>query len=188
MEVKIKYNIGYVDADWTMENGVMVVSPKIEKYEPTDGEIVTVTTKTGMSYTCFFNRYINGFIYSYGGLNHPFNKFFDCDFVCCSKQLKTIYPATEEEKKKLFDKLKEEGYEWKAETKELIKLKWQPKEGEEFWFPLYYTSPFDFKPLKSLLDKGRDKAILAKGWCFKTREECKEFCNRLNDVINSLKP
>ena len=35
---------------------------------------------------------------------------------------------TEEEKKKIFDKLAEEGYEWKADTKELVTLKWKPKE------------------------------------------------------------
>ena len=31
MEVRIKDNNGYVDADWTIEDGVMVVSPKVER-------------------------------------------------------------------------------------------------------------------------------------------------------------
>jgi hypothetical protein len=96
--------------------------------------------------------------------------------------------ATEEEKKKLFDKLAEEGYEFDFEKKELVKLKWKPKEGEEFWFPLYYASPSGLKPIKSMLNKERDKEILDKGWVFKTKEECQGFCNRLNNAINSVKP
>ena len=63
-----------------------------------------------------------------------------------------------------------------------------PKEGEEIWLPLYYASPSEFGPIKSLLNKGRDKAILDKGWCFKTEEECQAFCDRLNEVVNSVKP
>ena len=40
MEVRIKDNNGYVDADWTIEDGVMIVSPKVEKFEPKDGDVV----------------------------------------------------------------------------------------------------------------------------------------------------
>ena len=39
-----------------------------------------------------------------------------------------------------------------------------------------------------MLNKGRDKEILEKGWVFKTKEECQVFCNRLNNAINSVKP
>lgn len=187
MELKIEIDGKIMEAAIKVVDDTMVVSPKIEKYEPTDGEIVTVTTKTGMSYTCFFNRYVNGCIYSYGGLNHPFNKFFDCDFVCCSKQLKTIYPATEEEKKKLFDKLKEEGYEWKAETKELVKLKWKPMTGQWYYTPAICNA--QFKVVKCEWNNDAvDVLYFGKGWAFRTKEECQEFCNRLNQAIEGIIP
>ena len=188
MEVKIKQGNEMLDATIEMVDGVMVVSPKEVKFEPKDGDVVTVTTKSGGNYTCFFKWNVIGNVYSYGGLNNLYNMLFDDELVCISEKLKTIYPATEGEKKKLFDKLKEEDLEWDAEKKELVKLKWNPKEGEEFWFPLYYASPSEFKPITSLLNKGRDKVILDKGWAFATKEECQEFCNRLNSCILSIKP
>ena len=185
MEVKIKDKDGYVEADWTIEDGTLVVSPKEVKYEPKDGDVVY--QKGSVEWVFIYKDCCTVEAHEYVALRLSDNKLFFPDGAHIG-YISTLKPATEEEKKKLFDKLAEEGYEWKADTKELVKLKWKPKEGEEFWFPLYYASPSDFKPLKSLLDKGRDKAILDKGWCFKTREECKEFCNRLNDVINSVKP
>ena len=188
MDLKIEIDGKIMEAAIKVVDDTMVVSPKIEKYEPKDGEIVTVTTKTGMSYTCFFNRYVNGCIYSYGGLNHLLNKFFDGDLVCCRSQLETIYPAAEGEKMKLFDKLKEEGYEWKPATKELVKLKWKPKEGELYWTPLFDVNElFDSFDL-TWREEREGLAILKRGWVFRTEEECQEFCNRLNDSINSVKP
>ena len=188
MEVKIKQGSEMLEATIEMVDGVMVVSPKEVKFEPKDGDVVTVTTETGGNYTCFFKGCVNGDVYSYGGLNNLYNMLFEIGLVCCNKRQKTIYPATEEEKKKLFDKLAEEGYDFDFDKMELVKLKWKPKEGEEFWLPLYYTAPVEFKPITSLLNKGRDKVILDKGWAFATKEECQEFCNRLNDAINQVKP
>ncbi len=190
MEVKIKDKYGYVDAVWTIEDGVMVVSPLVVNYTPKNGEIVTVTTETGGNYTCFFKRCVNGDVYSYGGLNNLYNMLFEIGLVCCSKELKTIYPATEEEKKKLFNKLKEEGYEFDFEKKELVKLKWRPKLGETYFSisgntqKLCIFRPFEHKWCNDSIDN----KLYELGRCFKTEEECHEFCNRLNDAINSIKP
>lgn len=186
MKVKIKYNIGYVDADWTVENGVMVVSPK-EKFEPKDGDVVTVTTEAGGSYTCFFQGCVNGDVYSYGGLNNLYNMLFEIGLVCCSKTQRTIYLATEEEKKKLFDKLAEEGWEWKADTKELVKLKWKPMTGQWYYIPAICNT--QFKVVKSeWSNDAMDVLYFGKGWAFRTKEECQEFCNRLNQAIEGIIP
>ena len=164
MEVKIKQGNEMLDATIEMVDGVMVVSPKVELFEPENGDIVT--TKNG-AHIFLCKDYIGeGDIYAY--LGYDFNT---CSWFKEGEWVAYRY-ATEEEKKKLFDKLKEEGYEWNPDTKEIVKLKWEPKEGEEFWLPLYYASPSEFKPIKSLLNKGRDKVILDKGWVFKTKEEC----------------
>lgn len=180
MEVRIKDNNGYVAADWTIEDGIMVVSPKVEKFEPKDGDVVSIDDGSQI-FVC--KNYLgHQSLYAYFGFYFESNCFYEEGHWSASRF------ATEEGKKKLFDKLSEEGYEWKADTKELVKLKWKPKEGEEFWLPLYYASPSEFKPITSLLNKERDKETLNKGWCFKIKEECQEFCNRLNDAINSVKP
>ena len=193
MEVKIKQGSEMLDATIEMVDGVMVVSPKEVKFEPKDGDVFCVDSL----YPCvgiIKDVYSNGkpdkdrLYFSVGYWIQ--SGYMQLETFCaCNRNTEPNYRhATEEEKKKLFAKLKEEGYEWNPDTKEIVKLKWEPKEGEEFWLPLYYASPAEFKPIKSLLNKGRDKAILDKGWCFKTKEECQEFCKRLNSCISSIKP
>lgn len=59
--------------------------------------------------------------YCYIGYDFEFNEFFDAD-VWEFERL-----ATEEEKQKLFDAIKENGYHWNAETKTLEKLPKLPK-------------------------------------------------------------
>ena len=186
MEVKIKDNNSYVDADWTIEDGVMVVSPKVEKFEPKDGDVVTVTNETGGNYTCFFKDCVNGDVYSYGGLNNLYNMLFEIGLVCCSKKLKTIHPATEEEKKLLFNKLKEEGYEWDAEKKKVVKIKWKPVLGEVYFRIEFVDHEFRYADWNWKNSTYEIKAYEG-GWCFKTKEKCQEFCNRLNDAINQVK-
>ena len=185
MEVKIKQGNEMMDATIEMVDGVMVVSPKEVKFEPKDGDVVF--QKGAFEWIFIYKDCCTVEAYEYVSLKLSDNKLYFPDGGHVG-YINTLIPATEEEKKKLFDKLAEEGYEWNPDTKEIIKLKWRPKEGEEFWLPLYYTAPVEFKPITSLLNKGRDKVILDKGWVFKTKEECQEFCNRLNDAINSVKP
>ena len=185
IEVKIKQGNEMLDATIEMVDGVMVVSPKEVKFEPKDGDVVY----SGGFYDFVFiyreNLTAEAFYYVSLFLKDNKIELPDGGHIGYVSQLR---PATEEEKKELFDKLAEEGYEWRPDTKELVRLKWKPKEGEEFWLPLYYTAPVEFKPITSLLNKGRDKVILDKGWCFKTEEECQEFCNRLNQAIEGIKP
>ena len=42
--------------------------------------------------------------------------------------------ATEEEKQLFFDKMKEKGLRWNAEEKKVEKIKWQPQNGERYFF------------------------------------------------------
>ena len=66
-------------------------------------------------------------------------------------------------------------------------VKFKPKYGDDYYTPIFdntYFVPFHCSWTESALGNARYE----KGLCFKTREECEEFCNRLNDVINSVKP
>lgn len=95
--------------------------------------------------------------------------------------------ATEEEKQKLFDKLKEEGLEFDFEKKELVKLRWKPKHSEEYFYPFF--DAFKFVTNSTEWDRETfDFKMLDMGWCFKTQEECEEFCKKLNDCISSINP
>lgn len=179
MEVKIKHGEEMLDATIEMVDGVMVVSPKIEKYEPKDGDVVF----SGSSLISIFKKMSSATsLASYAALsNGEFKKEFD--FWSASN----IRPATEEEKKELFDKLAEKGYEWKAETKELVKLKWKPSMYDPYYIPFYETC--EFIPMETNWNgRIKDNIRYNKGLCFKTEKECQEFCNRLNDAINQVKP
>lgn len=187
MEVRIKDNNGYVDADWTIEDGIMVVSPKVVKFEPKDGDVLSSVFKGKYQGTFVFEEAseCGAAIFHFAlDANGRFFKGYGCNYF---DYIYDARPATEEEKKKLFDKLKEEGFEWDAENKKLIKLKWRPKEGGSFWMPYHYAISVEFRPCNSLFNKGRDEVLLNKGWCFKTDAECQAFCDKLNQTIEGVK-
>ena len=177
MEVKIKQGTNLIEATTEMVDGVMVVSPKEEKFEPKDGDVVT----SGCFYevNSIFKLQSNEIAYKshislYEGKLHKDNSF----------MMKNIRPATEEEKQKLFDKLKEEGYEWDAEKKELVKLKWKPKYKELYFAPFFYNVDFLFSTCSHIYTEHFSDETRV----FKTEAECQEFCDRLNEAISSVKP
>lgn len=181
MEVRIKDGNGYVDADWTIEDGVMVVSPKEVKFEFKDGDVLA----SDKSYAIYiFKENISEDCnIGYVGINNS-NELRLSEYEWGNLIFR---PATEEEKQNLFDKLAEEGLAWDAEKKELVKLKWKPKEGERYYFPFYSNCCF-FSYCADVIKTDYQKAIYQKCWVFKTDRECIEFCSRLNEAINSVKP
>ena len=192
MKIKLITAKGLVDPIIEILDGVMIVSPKEEKFEPKDGDVFCVDS------LCPCVGIVKE-VYSYGKPDKD-RLYFSVGywkqsgnmqlgtFCACNRNTEPNYrPATEEEKQKLFDKLKEEGYEWDAEKKELVKLKWKPKVKEDYYTPSW--SGYVFKPhLYGWSEDEFDFKCHSMGRVFKTKEECQEFCNRLNDAINSVKP
>lgn len=193
MEVKIKQGANLIEATIEMVDGVMVVSPKEEKVDVTkfkDGDVITCGSECdgGLSWTFILKGEMEHFHddYKFAEEYVSLDSNGSFEIGSYSDAIKWVRPSTEEEKKKLFDKIKEEGYEWDVDKKELVKLKWKPYEGGYFWLP-YYNSMM-LAPTKGMFNIGRDKSFLDKGWVFRTEEECQAFCDRLNEVINSVKP
>lgn len=183
MEVKIKDSKGMIDATIEMVDGVMVVSPKEVKFVPKDGDVIVGGGDT--RFVAIFNKMRFDYSFFYyallvldGDKRPQINNW--ASFL-------NVRPATEEEKKLLFDKLAEEGWEWDAERKELVKIKWKPYEGFNIYYPSYNTIKANFITLRGVFNSGRDKDLLDKDWLFKTEQECQELCNRLNDAINQVK-
>lgn len=188
MEIKIKTKEGLVDPIIEIVDGVMIVSPKKEKFEPKDGDVVVCESFGSLqlfickkyedqdccSCYCFYDDKSNSIIEFDESASYTVERY-----------------ATEEEKQKLFGKLKEEGYEWDAENKVFAMLKWKPKADEVYYYP-------SMKPHKGIVmsipkkEKNTqmhfDKEIIDAGWVFKTEEECQAFCDKLNEAINSVKP
>lgn len=186
MEVKIKEGNSLNDATIEMVDGVMVVSPKEVdevKFEPKDGDVIV--SGGDVRFVAIFKRTKEEYSFYYhavlvlGGDKKP--------QLDSWASFLNARPATEEEKKKLFDKLAEEGYSWDADKKELVKLKWKPKYYETYYAPVcscVLFNPCEFQWKET--DTGA--SFYNKGWCFKTEQECQEFCNKLNEAINQVKP
>ena len=186
MEVKIKNGEEMIDATIEMVDGVMVVSPKVEKYMYKEGDVIIV--RSLYNHIFIYKEFKNRRLYSFADL---IDDLLDIDKtpVCLEDDIKEIRPATEEEKQKLFDKLKEEGYEWDAKKKEIIKVKWKPKAGETYWVVQFQDEAvFKFDIFSGIYTPFFNCGLdLDKIPCFKTEEECQDFCNRLNDAINQVK-
>lgn len=186
MEVRIKDDNGYVDADWIIENGIMVVSPKVEKFEPKDGDVVFV--KGALEHILIYKEEKSENIVAYADLVDSILSNVSSHAVCKANVV-DLRPATEEEKKKLFDKLKEEGYEWNSEKKELVRLKWKPKYREPYFVPFFSNVDFLFSTCgHTYTAHFSDELTIKQTIVFKTEVECQDFCNRLNNAINQVKP
>lgn len=66
-------------------------------------------------------------------------------------------------------------------------VKWKPKVEEDYYTPSF--TGFEFNPYRNVWEEdSTDDELYNKDWVFKTEQECQEFCNRLNDAINQVKP
>ena len=180
MEVKIKNQNELIDATIEMVDGVMVVSPKEVKFEPKDGDVITCTNSV-CSYTLILEKVKSDIVYSYAVL---------LDNGCLKtgdwSSYKNPRPATEEEKQKLFQAIADEGYEWDADKKQLVKLKWKPKVGEICFAPYFDFPKFITKQWLWEIN-GYSTEYYNKGWVFRTKEECEAFCGRLNEATSNIK-
>ena len=184
MEVRIKDNNGYVDADWTIEDGIMVVSPKVEKFEPKDGDVVFV--KGALEHILIYKEEKSENIVAYADLVDSILGNVSSHAVCKANVV-DLRPATEDEKQKLFDKLKEKGLEWDAEKKEVVKIKWKPKFDTTYYKPLLNVSQFRVDSVRWYNLK-EDEELYQKGWVFQTNEDCAVFVKKLNQAIEGVKP
>ena len=172
-----------INAVIEMVDGVMVVSPKVEKFEPEDGDVLNADGSI-LIFRCIRGS-VNKSLESYAILT-PSGLYIDkiVNYKC-------LKYATKEEVQTLFNKLKDEGLEFDPEKRGIVKLKWKPEIDEKYYHPILQPEKGDIK-FSVVLDNYRntdfDEVVYNNGWAFKTREECKVFCDKLNQAINSVKP
>lgn len=187
----MSWSCNHSDVCYTMENGTKRGVDEIRKveprFEPKDGDVVVYFDHDKPTVYVYKGgcKYNTSFYVAYSEIR---SEVFATTFGHIDRDRNDIRLATEEEKRLLFDKLAEEGFEWKAETKELVKLKWKPKEGEYFYFPICSVLTCIFTTNGTMYNSGRDKSLLNNGWCFKAAEECNQFCRQLNNAIDLVKP
>ena len=181
MNIKIKNQNGeWVEAAYTLDGDNLLVEPKV--FIPQNGDVVVFDEDRTQIMIC--KSYIkDNFIAAHilFDINGE-----DCfleyiDKVCFTRR------ATEKEKKLLFDKMEEEGYEWDAEKKEVRKKRWVPKTREVYYCPRYLGCDDLFRPLEDTwAGYPIDNRLFNLGWCFKTKEDCQAVCDKLNKEIRKL--
>lgn len=88
-----------------------------------DGDVLA----SNKSIFIFQEEYIGEKPTAYGGLMNGL--FIEGNDICWTNE--KCYPATREQRELLFQKMKEAGYEWNAETKELKRIEQNPTWSEE---------------------------------------------------------
>ena len=181
MNIKIKNQNGeWVEAAYTLNGDNLLVEPKV--FIPQNGDAVVFDEDRTQIMIC--KSYIkDNFIAAHilFDINGE-----DCfleyiDKVCFTRR------ATEDEKKILFDKMEEEGYEWDAEKKEVRKKRWKPNLNERFYYPRCWGCEILFSPNSTTwYECFIDERIFNAGWCLKTVEECQDMCNKINKEIRKL--
>lgn len=166
---------------------MMIVSPKEEKVDVTqfkDGDVVALDS--GINVQLFlFKKWRNTtsmLSLCYAMLDDEIGLDIDEGTYFVNRI------ATEEEKQKLFDALAKEGRAWDAEKKAVVELKQKPKENENYYAPIFtYGKGFhncEYTWNNAICNTN----IYNRNWCFKTKEECEVFCERLNQAIMEVKP
>lgn len=87
--------------------------------------------------------------------------------------------ATEEEKQKLFDKMKEQGLKWNPKEKRVEKIRWRAKKGENYYF-------FDAKLLVRSIDEAYstfDNEVWDAFNHFRKEEQAEEAARRVKEVL-----
>ena len=194
MKIVINNNGEHIPATLEVVDGVMIVSPvkdMIDICQFKDGDVVvyrygedatTITILQGEVDT--ISKYL--FIEDYVSLDSVEGLLLDSNYTDAATDVRY---ATEDEKQKLFDALAKEGKAWDSEKKAVVELKWNPKIGDTYFRPNFNSCMFMcYKGVCRFDAVLYIKDCVEKGWCFKTEKECQEFCNRLNDAINSVKP
>lgn len=98
-----------------------------------DGDVLVTTTPRNCPFIYRMTHYNNNLAYFYAGIDGNGNF---CEGYLTRKlyhfgSVANVVPATEEQRNLLFQKMKEAGYEWDSEKKELKKIEVVSKEGED---------------------------------------------------------
>ena len=87
--------------------------------------------------------------------------------------------ATEEEKQLFFDKMKEKGLRWNAEEKKVEEIKWQPQNGEYYFFVNAFCEIGSIRFLENYIDETLEKAYNQ----FRTEEQAKKAAEAVRETL-----
>ena len=119
-------------------------------------------------YKCYIHRNMNGSLIINGD--------------CCNSPSAKVRYATEEEKKLLFDKMKEQGLKWNAEEKRVEKIRWRAEDGRIYFCIDNQGIVIVDKECGYYVDKNRHEY----GNYFHTKEQAEEAAKRVKETLKKF--
>lgn len=169
-----------------VENGKVLVDVEFkERFEPKDGDFLADYHNDVFIYNgCkddkvgTFGCYIAERRYR-GIVTH------DCCFRNHWQQIRLCRFATPEEKAAFLERLEKECHKrWNAEKKCLEDIRWQPKEGELFWFVGTYLDVYSTHYVSSFsVDFLRVKTLN----CFRTKQAAQKVADQIKEIFKNSK-
>lgn len=171
MEIKLQYGdtINIPEGcKATIKDGEVIIEKEVQEFK--DGDVLySVYTDTMLIFKEEYKDDSNRFCSHYN-INHSSNE----------KWNKVSFRhATEEEKKLLFDKMKEQGLRWNAEKKRVEKIRWRAKKGEAYHFMNTDLTTVISTELDDDIDTNRYGALNY----FHTEEQTKEAASRVKETL-----
>ena len=171
--------------DIKYEDGKIVLTAQLEEWKPEDGEICYVRGISGYE-SIFIKRddYYNTASY-YVSFDDNTILYVNSGYVVDNKEIDVLRPATDEEKKKLFDALAKEGKRWNAEKKVVEDVRWRAKKGE----PYYFLTFAAFNVFNATRERNSelDDANYNKCNYFKTEEAARIAGNQILELLKKSK-
>ena len=176
MKVKLKCgdSITIPDGCKAVVKGESVEIEKAQKFK--DGDVLVVVIDNVECPFIFFKTSTNFCCYHI--MLRPNGEISRTWFFNISELVYTRH-ATEEEKRQLFDKMKEKGWEWNAEKKCLDLIRWKAKEGE----PIYFLNLHqDENAVRNGVNVSVDYIWEIYNY-FRTEEQSKEAARRVRETL-----
>lgn len=177
-EIKLNIPDGCKTVVINLDGDKVTTEFETEKWEPKDGDFVS--TNDGIV-AIYAGTNETGYIISYAGC-------ISC-FLTTKKDsgwgyTREFHPATEEEKQRLLDKLKEAGYHWNPEKKEVEKIpRWRAIEGGSYYHLNCFLDVIKASEAKDMSDNVRYNL----GNYFHTREAAKKVTDKIKEIFKESK-
>ena len=173
--------------DIKYEDGKIVLTAQLEEWKPEDGEVCYVRDISGYE-SIFIKRdggcNITSYYVSFD--NHEIY-FFNPGVVVHDIKIDVLRPATDKEKKELFDALAKQNMRWNPEKKIVENVRWRADAGECYY---YIYGLHDKTPEVSFRQEtcsAQDDMNYNMGNYFRTKETAVIAGNQILELLKNLK-
>lgn len=166
----------------------------VEPYEPKDGDFVLIKTDGYSIVTwiaileCIDEEKDEVTTYASMSENDEDDLSWGIETLCDAKDIVSIRPATEEEKRLLISKLHEIGKDWDESKKEIVEYRWRPNFKGRYWSLEFDNEEWEFKAVLFRWYNGKiSKIHLDENIVFKYKDDAEKEAERRNELLKGGK-